>query len=558
METKYTAEEYLKMNSDELYDHLINYVLTSPDSEPMLMKLKETERYRSSYEFRLMVDFAGVLKYSSQPAADLTKHIVNCIDLIERATALEIWQVVATAWNSMGASYTKMGMFEKSFECYGHALRVESEHGLFKISPVVYGNAVIILNQIDDVEKGLEYLERALRLLEERGESIPRYWSHYTATNSLYLQLRLRKEQNASQEELKMYFDRVMAIPEDKINRYAQEMRLRAEFYYAFHFYEPVVLQEVMARLKKNQGEQNYILFIHQCIQLCAELGRDPEPYIEELIELDERGVVHLAFPNTYTYDILMSYYQERGNEAKLNEVRIKYIQNVKDYLESLSEQQMHSLHTIEQLVMSDSFRSSNNVKNVEFKLMAEETLKMKRELEEKNAILARISSMDGLTQISSRRDFDERFQNLLDSAIDSESSVTVFMVDIDNFKKYNDTYGHLEGDEVLKRVAKVFRECLDTVGALSARFGGEEFIGAAASLSFEQAEGVARRICEDIRNLGIAHDASEIGVVTICVGVAYAEHAKQSSKSQLMKLADECLYKSKNAGKNCFVINNA
>lgn len=146
----------------------------------------------------------------------------------------------------------------------------------------------------------------------------------------------------------------------------------------------------------------------------------------------------------------------------------------------------------------------------------------------------------------------DERhYESLLLQAED----VSVFMMDIDCFKVYNDTYGHLEGDEVLKKVAKTFREHMEGRDGLAARFGGEEFIGACSGLSREESRELAVKICEEIYGLQIENRNTSFRFVTVSIGVSFAERFSPDDKSQMLKLADVCLYEAKNGGRNQVVL---
>lgn len=181
--------------------------------------------------------------------------------------------------------------------------------------------------------------------------------------------------------------------------------------------------------------------------------------------------------------------------------------------------------------------------------------LKTQVKLEKANHRLELLSTLDSLTQISSRRDFDTKIVNLLSAARKQQKNLSVFMFDIDNFKIYNDTYGHLEGDVVLKKVAQVIRRNLDTAGGLSARFGGEEFIGACIGLSMAESRQLANQIRQDVYNLQIKNTGTTPGLVTLSCGVAFAEKLALVQKSELMRLADTCLYQAKNTGKNKVII---
>lgn len=165
------------------------------------------------------------------------------------------------------------------------------------------------------------------------------------------------------------------------------------------------------------------------------------------------------------------------------------------------------------------------------------------------------ISSLDSLTQVSGRRDFEQKFIEMLRRAGYAGDMVSVFMMDIDNFKLYNDTYGHFEGDEVLKSVATVFRQKLDLKRGLSARFGGEEFIGACVGLTPEENKAFAEDICTSVHDLAIPHHATLIGRVTVSIGVAVTRVGSPECKSQIMRVADASLYEAKNTGKNKVVL---
>ncbi|MDO4753578.1 MAG: GGDEF domain-containing protein [Bacillota bacterium] len=134
-------------------------------------------------------------------------------------------------------------------------------------------------------------------------------------------------------------------------------------------------------------------------------------------------------------------------------------------------------------------------------------------------------------------------------------STVSTFMIDVDNFKLYNDTYGHLEGDEVLKSVANIFKNHMDLRDGLSARFGGEEFVGACTGLTFEESQDLAERIRACVYDLNIEHIHSPLGRLTVSIGVSFAKGIDSSRKSELMRLADVLLYHAKNSGKNRVVI---
>lgn len=175
--------------------------------------------------------------------------------------------------------------------------------------------------------------------------------------------------------------------------------------------------------------------------------------------------------------------------------------------------------------------------------------------LEHVNHKLKILSSLDGLTQISNRRDFEMKILNYLDRAKKHGVSISLFMFDIDNFKLFNDSYGHLEGDEALKSIAMIIRKNFERAGGISARFGGEEFIGACLNLSETQSLALGERIRVEVLELRIENKRAPLGVLGISVGIAHSKTQEELKKSTLMRWADISLYNAKRTGKNKVVL---
>lgn len=205
----------------------------------------------------------------------------------------------------------------------------------------------------------------------------------------------------------------------------------------------------------------------------------------------------------------------------------------------------------LEQFLPYLSIALNNAIHSMVLEKEIQSHLETRAKLEAANKRLEKISSLDGLTQISSRRDFDMKVVEILEESKMSNKEIAVFMIDIDDFKLYNDTYGHLEGDEALKKVAKVFRKNMDETKGLSARFGGEEFIGACLGLDYDSSFALAEKIREDVSRLGIEHKVTRLGKVTVSIGVAITGETEKKKRSDLLRSADEALYRAKNNGKN-------
>jgi len=173
-------------------------------------------------------------------------------------------------------------------------------------------------------------------------------------------------------------------------------------------------------------------------------------------------------------------------------------------------------------------------------------TLKRQRDL------LMNISLSDGLTGISNRRRFDELLELEWKRAVRSGTMLSLLMIDIDCFKQYNDTYGHVSGDECLKKVAQALCQTLKRPFDLMARYGGEEFGCILPETDAAGAVHVAEVLREKVESLKIPHDCSQVApYVTVSVGVASMVPSLSMSFITLVEEADAALYKAKAGGRN-------
>lgn len=178
---------------------------------------------------------------------------------------------------------------------------------------------------------------------------------------------------------------------------------------------------------------------------------------------------------------------------------------------------------------------------------------RMNRELEEKRAALEQLSRTDGLTGLINRRHFEERLEAEWARSVRYRAPLSCMLLDIDHFKKVNDTWGHPFGDLVLKEVAGVARRALRDVDVL-ARYGGEELIALLPETSPDEAWRAAERVRLGVEAMRLTCRTVEPPAVVRCtasIGVATAPSPSIESAAQLVQLADECLYEAKQGGRN-------
>jgi two-component system cell cycle response regulator len=170
-------------------------------------------------------------------------------------------------------------------------------------------------------------------------------------------------------------------------------------------------------------------------------------------------------------------------------------------------------------------------------------------ELERLNRMLSEQSREDPLTHLGNRLRLREDLETL--SAKVERYGYCVMLCDVDFFKSYNDSYGHLAGDEVLEKVAGVISENLRP-GDMAYRYGGEEFLIVLPAQDLRSATVVAERLRRRVEDLAILHEVrTPPGAVTISVGLAALSPGERKPVEELLKEADDALYGAKKAGRN-------
>jgi len=165
------------------------------------------------------------------------------------------------------------------------------------------------------------------------------------------------------------------------------------------------------------------------------------------------------------------------------------------------------------------------------------------------NNKLYELSITDGMTKLFVHRYFQARLNEELLRARRYGLTMSLIMMDIDNFKKFNDTYGHQVGDQVIQKVAQSIRDTVRTGIDVPCRYGGEEMAVILPETRAEEAFQTAERLRENISGLSVPHSSGDLHI-TVSIGVAsYPIHAHD--RESLIKVADKALYSSKGAGKN-------
>ncbi len=157
----------------------------------------------------------------------------------------------------------------------------------------------------------------------------------------------------------------------------------------------------------------------------------------------------------------------------------------------------------------------------------------------------------DELTNLANRKSFDKELRDAARNAANSDEPLCLIMSDIDHFKKFNDTWGHQTGDQVLRLVAHCLKTSV-TEGQMPARYGGEEFGVILPNVSLEQASEVAEKIRSTVQSKKVVKKTTGESLGTITLSLGISQMKKDDTLDSLIKRADACLYAAKHSGRNC------
>lgn len=264
---------------------------------------------------------------------------------------------------------------------------------------------------------------------------------------------------------------------------------------------------------------------------------------LQDLVMPDSDGMTLLRFykANNETRDIPVIVLSSKEEAATKSEAfsygASDYLVKLPDEIELIARIRAHAKNFILQKERDSAFYALSQ---------------LKIQLEASNKKLQKLSMQDGLTGIANRRQFDDQLEIEIKNAEQNQTPVTLILLDIDNFKFFNDNYGHQLGDECLKSVAGILEKSCFNPHDTAARYGGEEFIILLPGTTEKNAAKVAKRFADLLREACIEHKYSDVTeCVTVSMGVATHDKGSNYIGKNLIEDADKALYKAKENGRN-------
>jgi len=320
--------------------------------------------------------------------------------------------------------------------------------------------------------------------------------------------------------------------------------------------------KELQETLEKSESSLKKAQSISHIGSWELDLATNTLIWSEEIYRIFEINPFHFEPSYTAFIDAIHPDDRQRVNEAYLSSLqerqkytiehrllmkdgRIKWVREVGD-----TDYDAEGLATLSRGTVQDITEQVllyQELQEIKLKLEeANETLKLKNEQ------LLELATVDGLTKIPNRRFFDEMYDKRYKEVSRDKKALAVLMIDVDNFKPYNDHYGHVKGDECLIDIAEVFQKSLKRSSDIVARYGGEEFVVLLKDIDFEGALQVAKSLIQAVEGLNIPHAySSAADHVTVSIGMAFKGGEDLTSKEMLFNYADDALYRAKENGRN-------
>ncbi|MDT8337325.1 MAG: tetratricopeptide repeat-containing diguanylate cyclase [Candidatus Izemoplasmatales bacterium] len=414
----------------------------------------------------------------------------------------------AMIFNNIGEIYRELGDYEQALEAYSRCLDISDKNNFARVGMYATANIGIVDYETKNYQAAIYYLEKSKCIAREINNQIIEGFS--------LRHLGLIHSEVSEYDKAKSFFEEAMSVYK-KTNETISQARLYKDF------------ADMEYKQRNFLGALNYL-----------NRAKDLTDGLQDQILMIN---IYQLFSKIY--------------EA-LNDFKAAFEYNnrsLKSREEKESQEKEHRLKSIDfQVKTWDEIKESKNYQEINKQLREKtETLeRVTKELQKINQEVKVLSNMDGLTRIANRIKLDSFAQDLFAKAYKNKSKVTMMIIDIDNFKEYNDFYGHLIGDEALIKLAEILEKSIENKEGLVARFGGDEFVIVINDCDLEEARNISKFIAKSLKEKKIKHEKSIVNhYLTVSVGIIAKVPQKKTTYALFMDFADQALYQAKAKGKN-------
>lgn len=518
------------------------------------------------------------LAYCLEQQTMYEESIRVALESLENARKHKLIEVELRSLNSLAKSYAEMALYQEALEALSRVEKLTHQHNFKEAEAKALTTMAWVSASLQDYNDAIAYSTRARRLYRTIGDKAKEAATMIQIANChLAMGFAQRSLQAAEKaEDLAVKSGETQQLVDvytslgDAYKNMQDFSKALKHFHKALSFQnagqtkseyfsrqEPVpapTITSVSSELLTHHGHTQ----IHQTLLKIGATYRDMGDtvkalnYIQKALQLVEvRGQINALYSCHLELSLL---HKKMGDYRTALQHFQKYHQLEKDVLLAKADSELRALKITREVESVKREAAIFKHKNLELEVANKALEDTKGELEHQNQKLTKLnkkihelSIRDGLTGLYNRRFLDENLPRLFEEAKRYERSLCLAMLDIDHFKKLNDTYSHQMGDEVLKKVAKIFLDNLRNVD-IAARYGGEEFSLIMPVTDLEAAHQGCERIRKAIENYPW-HEYHEDMKVTISIGLA--NNFRADSADNLVEIADKYLYKAKGSGRN-------
>ncbi len=452
------------------------------------------------------------------------------------------------ALNLIGIAYFYSSMYEESLKCFLKVTDLlERNRDDFLLSSVL-NNIGEIYRESEIYDKAMEYYEKAVDIVVANNYSL-----NHAAILGNIGEIHFDKREFEIALEVYNKSHNILSDTNDMVNLGDIENRI-GKVYFAIGDFE--------------KAEEYYLKSYERLEDISNKYY-----VIDVLINIAKLYIGSRSRKVLYFYEKAIEFAEKVGSKKKLCQVYkliSEYHEDEGDYKNALELYKKYS--NVNKEIMSSSLRTKLEILNIEFRnikdtdefeqirnRLEKEITRQKKEIEKiklANEILEKKAYEDELTGISNRRSINIYLKKFIEEISSKEHSIVLFMMDIDNFKKYNDYWGHAEGDICLKKIAECIRKIQISRSDSFGRYGGEEFVYISTSINYEDASKLGNLIRTEVEEVGLYYmDGEEKRPVTISVGGVIGIRSDFKSISNIMEIADKELYRAKDMGKNITIL---
>lgn len=471
---------------------------------------KALEIFESEYELlgqAKSLNLIGVAFFYGAMYEESLKNFLRVMDLFEQ---FKDDLMLCSVLNNIGEVYRESFRYDKAIEYYNKALKISIDSNILLNQAAIFSNIGEVYFSKNDNELALEYFKRCYNIVILEKDMIT-LGEIENRIGNIYL---VTKRFDKAEKYLYSALDRL-----ENINN---------------KYYVIDVLINI-ALLQQAKGSRESLYNLEKAMQ-----------YAENINARKKLYVLNKLFSEYYEreeyYKKALEYYKKY---CLLNDEVMT--SNLRNKLEILNLE----LQNIEETGKFEKVR----------KMLEREIINQKNELEKiklANDVLEKKAFEDELTGIQNRRSLNIFINKIFEESLLNGDIVVLFMLDIDKFKKYNDYWGHAQGDECLKAITDCINKIKIRRQDVFGRYGGEEFVYITNSLSYEQAMDIGNHIRNEVEKLGLYYIiGNEKKSVTISIGGAMGRVSDFKTMVNMMEVADKELYRAKNMGRNNTKIKN-